>query len=1568
MIAFTNHALDHMLRSVLDADITKNIVRLGSRSADERIAPFSLEQQENIAGRTRLSAAFSSHRRALRDVEDEIKAFMEGFFKTEVSSTDLIRYLSIQSPVLLDSIENPPEWVEALHLLDVQEQSEWSVAGRNGKDVGEVDNSLYGFWLRGGDVKFLNDAHYSMRYRQEARPAAAQQQPANRFEILRSDAAEEPEAQAPDAAPPSDASVQQTEGSLVTTSDEDSDIVVLDASPEEEWLNDIIFSDLDELTDVDSDEEEPSISPNPIRAPKHPSSPPTTEQTRLEANPVIDAQPGNIRPDDFTDLKRFFITLGCPDIPSVPTTSRPLHELLEADEAWLMSSAERWQLHAMWSDEVRVAARDTQNEEFRRLREKHAHTTQEFLEGQAEIRKQLLRNVDIIGCTTTGAAKLTALLKGIGPKVLLVEEAGQVLEAHVLGSLVPSVQHMILVGDPLQLRPTLNNYSLSMDHHHGKMVYKFDMSLMERLSSSGMPMSQINVQRRMRPEIADLVRMTLYPRLEDHDLVKNYPDVQGMAKNVFFFTHDHKENGGEDDFASKYNEFEVRMIKDLVLYLLRQGPYSAEGDIVVLCAYLGQLSRLRDALSNEVAVVLDERDQAELDDQNAEGEDVTQSTGAFERVKVSRRVLLRTIDNFQGEESKIVILSLVRNSGGSEEDEAYGHHSKGRVNIGFLRSENRTNVALSRAREGMYIMGNATNLTARSKMWREIIEELGKRDCLGTAFPVACQRHPHTVEMISKPGQLPRIAPDGGCLLQCDTRLKCGHLCPYKASLDDPRHVSVSCVQRCTRLCPRQHPCTKQCADSCGECHTEVANVRLPCGHIISRVFCFQLDNLESVLCPELVAKKLPGCEHEATMRCTDDPRRYPCRETCNGIMSCCGRSCKARCHECQFLNVAPEPQDDKADDIMEEQHPVQRVTHIGHPCQRSLFCGHLCGKQCSADHECISECKEACRQVCTHARCRNYCSVPCAPCQEPCTWRCSHFVCPLPCGAICARLPCDKRCEQVLSCGHRCPSVCGEDCTIQTCLLCASDEMKSNVVDLVMQRTMADLDHESESLDELTITIPSCGHVFTVETLDGHCELDQYYRREGPDGKWLGLEAPPPGFRQPPTCPTCRSAITAPRYGRAFKRADLDILENNVAFHMSKSLKAVQAKLDAVSKPTLERTVKKLAADIKAAPLKISTKELKGLQRDQGALLKSTRFIPLTLQHIDPLNNHLHGLPTDEARAVKKVVLALFTAYKDTVLASQTRSAHSHAWEASFAYLYQKEMDDIVANPDKAPRNPQEYAMRIARLKVGQPPPRADKRFLVEAFWTTINIRLSIAALTETWVDTVSGRTKYPPGNRRVWASYVVFILRSCAADAELALQITRESESFRQEASTVLLLMRVELEQFRFNVHMTKQSTAKMTTEGRAKLADTAKEKRMSGEQQIAAVRERGERRRGAKDWLGSDFVGPALAILKDWKALERSLRNDTFYEPVSLEELTQIVKGLNFSHTGHFYKCPNGHVFVITECGGATQTSFCRDCGEPIGGTGHSLLSTNSRATELEDIARAQGSQRSPWNWGV
>ncbi|KAH9895168.1 P-loop containing nucleoside triphosphate hydrolase protein [Cubamyces lactineus] len=1564
MIAFTNHALDHMLRSVLDADITKKIVRLGSRSTDERIAEFSIENMENVAGRTRLSSAYASYRRALRDVEQEIKEFMQDFFKTDVNIDDLRNYLAIACPVIADSIQSPPPWIEALFSLqEAEKDGGWHVTGRNGKASSPSTDTIYEFWLTGRDIGFLHETHVSesnKRLPPSALPTTATQHTTNRFAALGLDDA------VTETKPDPRNTAASPKGQQGPDSDsEDSDFELLDASPEEEWLMDTLMGE--------DEDESPAQAVPPTALPKPVAArPPSVTQDV----PVVDASDKGagaaLTPSDFTDPQQFFLMFGCPEVPAVPSTLRPLEELLEQEDAWKMSMQERELLHKMWSDELRVTMQETQTMEFRRLREKHAQAAREYTESQAEIRKQLLRNVDIIGCTTTGAAKLTTLLKGIGPKILLVEEAGQVLEAHILGSLVPSIQHLILIGDPLQLRPTLNNYSLSMDHPHGRLIYKFDMSLMERLSSSGMPMSQINVQRRMRPAIADLIRMTLYPKLEDHDLVKNYPHVRGIAQDVFFFTHDHKENGGEDDFVSKYNQFEVDMIKDLVLYLLRQGTYSSEGDIVVLCAYLGQLARLREALSGEVAVVIDERDQAELDDRSAEADEAGQSGSAFERVKVSHRVLLRTIDNFQGEEAKIVILSLVRNAGGSEEDDAvFGHNPKGRVNIGFLKSENRTNVALSRAREGLYIMGNAQNLSAKSKMWRTVLDELTKRDCLGNAFPIVCQRHPDAVQHVSKPGQLPRLAPDGGCLLQCDTRLSCGHLCPYKCHSDDPRHITVSCEQRCTRLCPRGHPCTKACAVECGRCTTDVELVELPCGHTAASVKCYQLDNLAEVPCSVLLTKDLPGCEHDATMRCSDDPRQVACKVTCNGIMACCGRSCKAQCHQCQMLNTRTDGDQEGSEDVAIAALP--RTNHVAHPCQRSLFCGHLCGKSCSQDHECTVFCKEPCRQVCAHARCRNYCSTPCAPCQEPCTWRCSHQSCPLPCGAICARLPCDKRCEQVLECGHRCPSVCGEDCSIQTCSTCAPEEIREKVVDVVMQRTLAELDANSDSLDELTITLPACGHVFTVETLDGICELNEYYRRDGREGRWIGLEAPPSGFKQPPACPTCRAAITAPRYGRVFKRADLDILENNVASHMSQSLNSVRRKVDTFSKVDTASRIKTSAPDVSFVSLNVSNKELKSQQSNLTKILRTVRTTPVALEVIDPMNRGVHSLPPDEAKAWKKLLGTLFTAYRDAKSIAMTRSAHSHAWEASFSYLFQKELDSIAADPMTAPRNPQEYAMRFARMKVGQPPPRADKRFLVESFWASLTIRLTLAELAGEWQDTLASRPKYPPTNKRVWGTYISFLLRSSSSDVEIALKITQESESHRQEATTILLMLRIDLEQFRFNVKMMMQS-GKTSREAKNKLADIANAKLSEATARVWGVRHRAARWGktggvGTAEWLQAEFAEPAKAILKEWQSLENSLRRDTFYEPVSLEELTQVVKAFRteFSHTGHFYKCPNGHTFVIGDCGGAMQMSTCPECGAAIGGTGHTLVAGNSRANDLEEILRNEGVRESPWAWG-
>jgi hypothetical protein len=68
----------------------------------------------------------------------------------------------------------------------------------------------------------------------------------------------------------------------------------------------------------------------------------------------------------------------------------------------------------------------------------------------------------------------------------------------------------------------------------------------------------------------------------------------------------------------------------------------------------------------------------------------------------------------------------------------------------------------------------------------------------------------------------------------------------------------------------------------------------------------------------------------------------------------------------------------------------------------------------------------------------------------------------------------------------------------------------------------------------------------------------------------------------------------------------------------------------------------------------------------------------------------------------------------------------------------------------------------------------------------------------------------------------------------------------------------------------------------------------------------------------------------------------------------ERKEIVCAMGYKQ-GHWYKCPNGHIYIITECGGAMEASRCNECGEEIGGGGHRLLESNSVATEMDGATR-------------
>jgi hypothetical protein len=339
----------------------------------------------------------------------------------------------------------------------------------------------------------------------------------------------------------------------------------------------------------------------------------------------------------------------------VPRTNRPLPLLLTGD-VWTMSLTERRRLINSWKPEVLEMMMGQMSQLLRQVEEISVQKDNAY----DEIRRGILTKATVIGMTTNGAAKHQTLISAVAPKIIICEEAGEVLEAHILSALSASTQHLILIGDHLQLRPQIENYNLSSDSPIGKQ-HNLDRSLFERLvtsSTNPLPMSHLTIQRRMRPEISSLIRNTLYPDLEDGEKVLHYPDVTGMGANLYFMDHAHPEDAkdqyGMQSFA---NTFEVKMVEALAHYLIKNG-YDQPGDIAVLTPYLGQLSKLRDHLRKSFMLVIDDRDMEQLEENEAEegiDSDAIQANPLIgvKNVSLQNHLTLRTIDNYQGEEAKV---------------------------------------------------------------------------------------------------------------------------------------------------------------------------------------------------------------------------------------------------------------------------------------------------------------------------------------------------------------------------------------------------------------------------------------------------------------------------------------------------------------------------------------------------------------------------------------------------------------------------------------------------------------------------------------------------------------------------------------------------------------------------------------------------------------------------------------------------------------------------------------------------------------------------------------------------
>ena len=408
------------------------------------------------------------------------------------------------------------------------------------------------------------------------------------------------------------------------------------------------------------------------------------EQYLRENHPTIHRQFNQVDEDGFEMVGRHPFEIWRTDDAMAATLGSQAHPPLSLAETrdlvarattsvYSLSNRERLLLLDTWVQKIQSQASDAIYEDVRSAdsTQKHIHDIHE------EVNRRILQDADVIGITTTGLAQRIALLQRIRSKVVICEEAGEVLEAHMISTLLPSVEHFIQIGDHQQLRPKVD-WSLSMESKRGA-LHQLDRSQFERLSVGEhgrpkVPVAQLNVQRRMRPQIAGLIRETIYPKLVDHISTLQLPDVIGMRRNVFWLHHDNPEEAKQAEIGhnrSKSNLWEVDMVHTLVRHMVRQGEYKSS-EIAVLTPYTGQLQKLRAAMRSDFEIVLSDRDEDALMKDGLTSEDVTPDVDAgtvqdhkrkpLEKKKLADLLRLATVDNFQGEEAKIIIISLVRSN------------------------------------------------------------------------------------------------------------------------------------------------------------------------------------------------------------------------------------------------------------------------------------------------------------------------------------------------------------------------------------------------------------------------------------------------------------------------------------------------------------------------------------------------------------------------------------------------------------------------------------------------------------------------------------------------------------------------------------------------------------------------------------------------------------------------------------------------------------------------------------------------------------------------------------------
>ncbi|KAK0530110.1 hypothetical protein OC835_004123, partial [Tilletia horrida] len=1279
IICMTNHALDSVLSKVLEQDLTKKIVRLGSRSKDERISSYSLETLVHLKGKTEDRGAKRDWRE-LKLAQEEMMDNVRKLKSSDVDAHRLYEWADLISPEHVQAILNVPQSLRPA----VEEWAGFEHRRRSSSMV------VFDFWTQGIDLDLRavpQRPAYEQQDQEQQDRAASPDETAftqNRFQIL-----------------------ADSDGSDIS----EDDLWPCDEEDEEDGAQDVVT--MDASSEAQSDAFEDALSQEAAH-----------EQL---AWPMI-VRRGSV-------------------------------ELLEVDtDVWSYSAIDRVLLVERWKKCVRETALSTLDDTCQKLED----ARKKVQEHRNEERLAIMNGCDIIGATTNGAAKAVDLLKLIKPKVLLVEEAGQVLEAHILATLSQSIEHLILIGDHNQLRPQVTNYELSMENKRGRgHLHRLDLSLMERLAEESMlPISRIVTQRRMRPEICDLIRPV--QQLEDHESVQGRQDIKGVAKNFFFFDHNYPESAVE---TSRTNESEADIAVDLVRHFVAQG-YTEPGDICVIVAYLSQISKVKERLGrHQISIIVSDKDASALADAAAEDDEVLedQQNISVVRQSLGASVRVATVDNFQGEEARIVILSLVRNRGADTDEQLANSRFLRKSGIGFLKSKNRAYVALSRARDGLFVLGNAELMVSQSSFWADVLERFEEADAIVQAIPIVCSRHPEKgVREVSEPGQLAMLSPN----------------------------------------------------EKCGPCDFIIPVVELPCGHSATAVRCAKALT-GTIWCGKEVDKTLPECGHHV---------RFSASST---VVICAFR-------------------------------PVPVATSA----------------------------------------------------KKGAKW------------ATSARL----NAQSDATVGF-----CGEPCEQQTCAICASEDKRDQVVDLIMQTTLAEIDSTSHDLDSRTITL-GCGHVFTVETLDGLFRLNDFYSKNA-DGAWDSTALIGPEFMTGFACPSCRQPAAAKRYGRPQKRAFLDAQERKQTLTADKTIHKLQMRSAGID-------VDILASRFGGQPF---MSKLSGERRFNIGAKGQKRFLDELDADALPApaslwENLLHfGLSKASAQGWKSSTKPILDLNRAAEAILKQKTPHVHAWQAAVSQAYER----ISATLDPRDVRRDQKALQMARRAVAMPEPQSEAKFhllscllILQSRVLLVNVAVSVAEQAK-----LNGDAQ--------WYQFVHLLLSSGVHDAAKTYSRAQDSKHGKVALEAISIKMHFGIE---LTMDKLKLSWEKVGN-------DDAKQAQV------------GNKARQEVDQLRSDWASAMESInvdanLKEQAHATTAARFQAVEDCIKSrksrkEELKMIIStlmkfNLDLGYGGHYYRCSNGHPFVIGDCGGAMEVASCPECGVPIGGGHHTLVEGNTRDTEMEQLA--------------